>query len=252
MKLIFFGTGNAAGIPVFGCNCSICMDARAGEGCRKSTSACLSLNGVSILIDAGRTDLATLFEAYNFDRILLTHYHVDHVQGLFHLRWGNKGLKIPVHGPYDEQGCADLFQHPGILDFSEPIKAFESKTLAGLTITAVPLNHSKPTLGYCFEYNNKKLAYLTDTIGLPSETKKFLTNWLPTMLVIDCTHSPEVMNPRNHNNLTMAMDIHNIVCPEQTYLTHISHELDAYWYLNKVQLPSNVFIATDGKEVWVP
>jgi ribonuclease BN (tRNA processing enzyme) len=32
--------------------------------------------------------------------VLLTHYHLDHVQGLFPLRWG-VGAPIPVYGPPD-------------------------------------------------------------------------------------------------------------------------------------------------------
>jgi phosphoribosyl 1,2-cyclic phosphate phosphodiesterase len=36
---------------------------------------------------------------------LLTHYHLDHVQGLFPLRWG-VGAPIPVYGPPDDAGCA--------------------------------------------------------------------------------------------------------------------------------------------------
>ncbi|MEX0633936.1 hypothetical protein M8494_25840 [Serratia ureilytica] len=42
---------------------------------------------------------------------------MDHVQGLFPLRWGC-GNSILVYGPPDEQGCDDLFKHPGILGFS--------------------------------------------------------------------------------------------------------------------------------------
>ncbi|MGK3928170.1 hypothetical protein, partial [Enterococcus faecium] len=77
-------------------------------------------------------------------RIMLTHYHMDHVQGLFPLRWG-MGELIPVFGPPDSQGCDDLFKHPGILDFQAPFTPFEPVQWPGITVTPVPLQHSKIT-----------------------------------------------------------------------------------------------------------
>lgn len=88
---------------------------------------------------------------------------MDHVQGLFHLRWGC-GNSIPVYGPADEQGCDDLFKHPGILDFQPPLTPFVSVTLGGLRITPLPLNHSKITHGYLIQSADGALAYLTDTV----------------------------------------------------------------------------------------
>ena len=39
---------------------------------------------------------------------------------------------IPVLGPDDAEGLADLYKHPGILDFSEPFAAFEQRMLGTL------------------------------------------------------------------------------------------------------------------------
>ena len=85
-----------------------------------------------------------------YKRQLQTHYHADHAQGLLHLRWG-QGLVIPVHGPDDPEGLADLYKHPGILDFSQPFMALERRQLGELKVTALPLTHSRPTFGYLFE-----------------------------------------------------------------------------------------------------
>src|SRR3546814_14727541 len=97
-----------------------------------------------------RTD--TLFPYTTLFRsgILQTHYHADHAQGLLHLRWG-KGLRIPVLGPPDPEGLADLYKHPGILDFSRTLNAFQPVSLDGLTVTPLPLMHSKLTYGYAFD-----------------------------------------------------------------------------------------------------
>lgn len=98
---------------------------------------------------------------------------MDHVHSLFDLRWG-KGASIPVHSPDDAKGCDDLYKHPGVLDFSFRAYPFESFEWQGITVTPLPLIHSKPTLGYAFEFEGQSIAYLTDTNGLPSET----TQWL--------------------------------------------------------------------------
>lgn len=58
---------------------------------------------------------------------------------------------IPVHGPADPEGLADLYKHPGILDFSQPFGAFERRQWGALAATALPLVHSKPTFGYLLE-----------------------------------------------------------------------------------------------------
>lgn len=50
------------------------------------------------LLDAGLPELMTQWPAGSFQQFLLTHYHMDHVQGLFPLRWG-VGEPIAVYGP---------------------------------------------------------------------------------------------------------------------------------------------------------
>ena len=75
--------------------------------------------------------------AGSFQQVLLTHYHLDHVQGLFPLRWG-VGASIPVYGPPDDAGCDDLLKHPGLLDFSHTVTPFVMFNLQGLRVTPLP------------------------------------------------------------------------------------------------------------------
>ena len=117
MRLILSGTGAAGGVPLYGCNCSACALARATLDSRRNPCcAVLEAGNQRLLIDAGLMDLAERFPAGSLDGVLLTHYHPDHVQGLFHLRWGT-GKPIDVYGPPDSEGCADLYKNPGLLNF---------------------------------------------------------------------------------------------------------------------------------------
>lgn len=247
MQLTFLGTGGAQQVPAFGCECAICRRARNEPAFRRrACSAMLYFQGETTLIDAGLTSLERRFSAGQIQRFLLTHYHMDHVQGLFHLRWGC-GNSIPVYGPADEQGCDDLFKHPGILDFQPPLTPFVSVTLGGLRITPLPLNHSKITHGYLIQSADGALAYLTDTVGLPAETQRFLEGVRLDLLVLDCSLPPQPQAPRNHNDLTRALEIQQRLRPPRTLLTHISHRLDA-WLLEH-PLPPGVELAYDGLRV---
>jgi phosphoribosyl 1,2-cyclic phosphate phosphodiesterase len=246
MRLKFVGTGNAAGMPAYGCDCTACIRAKnIIEHRRGPCSAALMFDNETLLLDAGSLQLSERFPSGSFSRVLLTHYHMDHVQGLFPIRWG-VGEMIPVHGPADEQGCDDLLKHPGILDFSDTLVEFKQRQFGTLSVTPLPLNHSKLCLGYALEHRGERLAYLTDTAGLPESTTAFLKDWSPNVMVLDCSMPPQKREPRNHNDLPMAIEIHETIAPKKTYLTHISHTLD-YWLSNNIgALPPKMVIANDG------
>ena len=249
LRLTFLGTGDAAQTPVYGCDCAICARARKDTSFRRGPcSALLETAGQRWLIDSGLTDLAERFPPGSLAGIFQTHYHADHVQGLLHLRWG-VGSSIPVYGPADPQGFADLYKHNGLLDFSHPFAPFERRPLGReARVTALPLAHSKITLGYLFESGSSRLAYLTDTVDLPDACISYLKQCKLNALILDCTFPPRQNAPRNHNDLTLALAIVAALKPEQTFLTHISHDFDA-WLEQPEQasrLPPAVALAHDG------
>lgn len=249
MQLTFLGTGDAAGVPVYGCTCSVCCRTKNEQQFRRlPCSAILEADNERILIDAGICNLAERFPVGSLSKIFITHYHMDHIQGLFHLRWGCN-TTIPVHGPDDPSGCGDLLKHSGILDFSKKSNPFTKKTFGSLEVIPVPLNHSKPTLGYCFAHGSGKLAYLCDTIGLPATTLSFLEEWQPDNIVMDCTHPPQKNPPLNHNDWTVALRLVERFKSTSFWLTHISHAFDCWLQKQKNLLPKNLQIAKDGMEI---
>lgn len=249
MRLTFLGTGAAGGVPRYGCNCSACNRAmRDSSYSRKPCSALLSAGEDQLLLDAGIMDLHERFPSGKIQQIALTHFHPDHVQGLFHLRWG-VGVKIPVYCPPDSEGCADLYKHPGILEF-KPQNKFEAFKVEGFSLTPLPLIHSKVTFGYAIESSTGiKLCYLTDTVGLPIRTLEFLQDWKPDGMVIDCTDPPDPSNTnkaRNHNDWNQALTLIERINPKQAWLTHLGHRCDAWVLAEQPILPANVMLAKDG------
>lgn len=247
LSITLSGTGGAQLVPVFGCDCAACRRARLQEQHRRRPcSGVIKFNDTVTLLDAGIPHLMDDWPVGSFRQFLLTHYHMDHVQGLFPLRWG-VGATIPVYGPPDEQGCDDLFKHPGILDFSRKLEPFVAVNLQGLQVTPLPLIHSKLTFGYFLETAHSRVAWLTDTAGLPNKTLTFLQNNRPQVMVIDCSHEPRPEAPRNHCDLNTVIALNEVIRCPQVILTHISHQFDDWLMENP--LPEGFEAGYDGMRI---
>lgn len=245
MRLTFLGTGAAGGVPLWGCDCLACTRARIDpDYVRRPNCALLEVGETRLLLDAGVMDLVERFPAGALSAILLTHFHADHVQGLFHLRWG-KG-KLDVFAPHDSEGCADLYKYPGPLRFTH-LSKFATFNVGDVQITPVPLVHSKPTLGYCIEHAGARLAYLSDCSELPPATARFLAAWRPHTICLDCTFPPGTPAPRNHFDLDGAIALSGNHPKSDIVLMHIGHRLDDWLMTHSDTLPDLMMIARDDE-----
>lgn len=224
MQIEFTGTGDSATLPVGGCQCAACQNAcKDPTQRRKETGLRITSGALNIQIDAGRTDLISQHQNQPFSHILLTHFHMDHVLGLFPLRWQNFD-SIPVLHPPDPAGAGDLFKHPGCLNF-QAVEPFQPIPFKNLTITPLPLNHSKLCFGYLIETDQSTIAYLTDTRGLPDETMAFLTDHTLDLLILDCSFVAPKEKVNGHNSYPEAEAIAKALQPKLVRLTHIGHDL---------------------------
>ncbi|WP_119394502.1 phosphonate metabolism protein PhnP [Salinibius halmophilus] len=246
MKLTQLGTANTAGVPVYGCHCTVCTKARVYSHLqRQKTSAMVEHNGKRLLVDVNHPELASRYAPTDIERVLLTHYHMDHVMQMFDMRWGVG--RIPVYGPNDEVGCDDLFKHPGLFHFAPALKAFQTFDWFGVNITPLPLNHSRPTFGYAFEYQGQIIAYLTDTYGLPEDTRQWLLARNLYLVLIDSSHPPGE-SQGGHNDILMSKALFEQLQPIYMGLIHLSHEALEWTEQHPEFFSDRFFIVNDQQE----
>lgn len=232
MRLKFLGSADSAGIPVHNCSCSVCNDYRNKNKKNLSTCAYLQVGNQIILLDAGHDDLAFKFDGKNIGAVFLTHFHADHCLGLLRLRHSSN--TISCYHPKDKEGFSDLFKHNHCISYNT-LDAFESIYVEQIQITAVPLQHSKNTMGYLIEYNNHCIAYLTDCFALSKESFVFLQNKNIDFAFIDACYD-ESIKSENHFNYEQASGILDRLNVKNGYLMHVSHNTQEYIQKNNIKL----------------
>jgi phosphoribosyl 1,2-cyclic phosphate phosphodiesterase len=232
MKLNFLGSANSAGIPVHNCSCVICCEYRGKGITNLSTSAYLELKNGVILLDAGVENISNIFDGKKIKAILLTHFHADHCLGLLRLRHSID--KIDCYHPQDEEGFSDLFKHNHSISYTQ-IDIFKKLNFEEFVITSIPLKHSKNTLGYCIEYKDKTIVYLTDCFGLEKESYSFLKNKNIDFAFIDACYDERKIKG-NHLNYLQASKILDDLEVKNGYLMHVSHTTKEYIQENNVEL----------------
>ncbi|WP_461865351.1 MBL fold metallo-hydrolase [Thermococcus sp.] len=248
MLVYFIGTGGSEGIPAHLCTCPTCSEARRFGFAQRlpSTLAIITENRKAVLFDVG-TDIRDYLNV-PLEAIFLTHWHHDHIYGLYKLRW--MALETRLYAP---RGHADalILQDPKNLR-PITIRAGDIVKVDSLKITALPLNHEIETLGYLIEENGKSIALLYDTKGLPEETFEFLKRRNLRLAIVDATYPPG-MNDPYHNNVDEGAEI-GLKLAERTVLSHISHKNLPFLELVKYvrdKWNNKVLVAYDGMVFYV-
>lgn len=251
MKVTILGSGPSTGVPVIGCDCTVCRSPNPRNK-RLRASVRVETGGKSILIDTS-PDIRQQCLSNNIksvDAILYTHAHADHTHGIDDVRSLNMAMNqtIPVY--LDEKTFQSLQKRFGYA--FEPLKReygwykpcldkhiIDCDTdfqASGIMVTPFRQIHgTSETMGIRIG----DFAYSTDVKTLPEESFKRLEG--VNVWVVDCLRYDE--SP-THAHLAQTLEWIARVKPKRAILTHMAHEID-YETLQS-QLPDGVEAGHDG------
>ena len=248
----FLGTGTSTGVPMLGCDCSVCHSPDPRNR-RDRCSALIRTPAGNILIDTPPELRHELLRNGNppIHAVLYTHYHADHLFGLDDLRQLPRliGGPVPVYCaedveavirstfPYvfnNNQAEAPASYVPRLA--FQRIKPSESFTVLGQRVLPVPLIHAQfRVLGFRLG----DVAYCTDVNRIPEASMAMLSE-LRVLIIDALRYRPHPA----HFGIHESLDTIARLKPGRAYLTHMSHELD-HAIVSK-ELPANVELAYDG------
>jgi phosphoribosyl 1,2-cyclic phosphate phosphodiesterase len=247
MKVTFLGTGTSQGIPIIGCECSVCTSSDKLDK-RLRVSVCVEVHGKNILIDISPDFRYQLLRAHiqRIDAILITHEHRDHVGGLDDIRPLNfkYSMDMPVYAVYRVQKAlrsafSYIFEtnYPGVPQvIFNSIEKNIPFNVGNTKVIPVEYLHAKlPVMG--FRIGN--FAYITDIKTIEDDQLELLKN-LDLLVLSALHHEPHY----SHMNLEEALSLANKISAKETYLTHFSHYMGKSTELMPI-LPKNVFMAYD-------
>ncbi len=248
MKLTFLGTGTSQGVPIIGCNCSVCSSSDPKDK-RLRSSVWLQDDDISLVIDAGPDFRYQMLrkKVKKLDAIILTHEHRDHIAGLDDVRAFNYIQRKPMDIYAEDRVLEsvrteflyafDKKKYPGVPQIIMHIVENHEFSINKLTLLPVRVVHYNLPI---FGYRVGEMAYITDASYISPEEKKKLTGL--KYLVVNALRKQE--HP-THFNLAQALELIEELAPEKAFLTHISHQMGLHKEIEK-ELPENVHFAWDG------
>jgi phosphoribosyl 1,2-cyclic phosphate phosphodiesterase len=202
-----------------------------------------------VVIDTGpdfRQQMLTA-KVERLDAVLFTHEHRDHSAGLDDIRAYNYLQDEPLD-VYGEDRVLRALQHtfpyifaerkyPGVPQVNFHHIGEDPFRIGGMEIFPIRAYHYRlPVLGYRIG----DFAYITDANYIAPEQLEKLKG-IRYFTICALRKKKHI----SHYSLAEALEVINVVQPEQAYLTHVSHQIGLHAGTESA-LPSNVSIAWDG------
>lgn len=209
-----------------------------------------------ILVDTS-TDLryqALKFQVPRVDAVLYTHSHADHIHGIDELRSFNAVQKseIPCYGSaqtiaYLRRAFEYIFSPEN--DGAAYVPRLTAQVIDGpfnlFGREVIPLPASHGPGGPVYGFRVGPFAYLTDVASVPGETLELMRGL--EALILDALRPS--YHP-SHLTIEAASELALRIGANQTYLTHMSHDVD--YEETNANLPPGVELAYDGLRLSFP
>lgn len=251
-KITFLGTGTSQGVPLIGCTCPVCKSDDP-KNKRLRSSVWIQSETTSVIIDTGPDFRYQMLRAKvpRVDGIVFTHSHKDHIAGLDDVRaynyWQKEALNI-FASTETQDALKREFQYvfngngyPGIPQLNlNTIQKQQPFEIGDLQFNPIQVLHYKMEV---FGFRIGDFTYITDANFISEEEMKKLEG--TKVLVLNALrHEPHI----SHFTLQEAIAIATEVGAENTYFTHISHQLGLHDDVNNL-LPNGIALAYDRLEV---
>lgn len=252
MKVTFLGSGTSQGVPVISCTCAVCTSSDTRDN-RLRSSVFIEVNGTNMVIDTGPDFRYQMLRSKinKLDAVLLTHSHKDHIAGLDDVRAYNYFQQKPmdVYATEETQQALrreysyifDNQDYPGIPQIRlHTIQSATPFSVSGIEVTPIRVLHYKMEV---IGFRIQDFTYITDANYIaPQEIEKIKGS---KVLVLNALRHEQHVS---HYTLSQAIEIAKEIGAEETYFTHISHQLGLHKEVD-AELPEGMHLAYDCLEL---
>jgi phosphoribosyl 1,2-cyclic phosphate phosphodiesterase len=264
MQLTFLGCGDSKGVPRVGCECEVCRNVLSPGSRNYRTGPSVALRYGPpygqrvVLVDVAPEFRlqATQLELKQFDALLITHAHDDHILGFSTLVNAQRlaERQLPVYAPAPVlDGVRERFGYVWADKTYRKViqpQALDGPTdLWGLEVRPLRVDHGLggTAYGYLFTLGKRRLAYVSDMLRATVEIREALTGL--DLLVLGASHYYEAIETwrRSVMDVTTALELIREVMPGRAILTHLSHTIDYDQVSTK--LSPRIGLAYDGLTV---
>lgn len=253
-EITFLGTATSIGVPVIGCDCPVC-ESNDPKNNRLRASIHVKTPDMQWVVDTG-PDFRTQClreKIQHLDAVLYTHQHSDHVVGFDDLRRFTVGenVELPI---YATSECMDALKRSFDYAFNgknryrgyfkpQPHLIDGSFQLGKTLVTPLPVLHGKvKTIGFLFERQGTRIAYIPDAKEIPEATRELIKE--VDILILDAL---QLSKHATHLSMEEAFQISVAVKAKQTWFTHFSCRIVYHEVEN--DLPEHIRCAWDGLKI---
>lgn len=236
---------------MIGCDCEVCASNNLKDK-RLRSSILIQSENTTIVVDSGPDFRQQMLRenVKKLDAVVFTHSHKDHIAGLDDVRAYNYfqqkpmqvyGTEHTLHRVIEEFNYAFAeHKYPGIPSINLNTIDEEEFTIGDIKIQPVPVWHlHMPVMGFRFG----DFTYVTDANRIDESSKEKIKG--SKILVINALRKQKHIS---HFTLDEACELADESGAEQTYFTHISHQLGLNDLIN-AELPSDKKLGFDGLKI---
>jgi phosphoribosyl 1,2-cyclic phosphate phosphodiesterase len=247
MKVTFLGTGTSQGVPIIACECEVCISADTKDK-RLRSSVLVETENINFIIDTGPDFRYQMLRegVKKLDAVVFTHEHKDHIAGFDDIRGFNWKTKMPMEvyaSPDVEIALKRDFhyafaekRYPGVPSLNLHVLDNAPFSIGDLELTPIEVLHYKLPV---FGYRVGDFSYVTDVNFISEEEKHKLKG--SKVLVLSALRQSDHIS---HYSLEQAIEVAREIGAEQTYFTHMSHQIGLHSEVD-AQLPAGMNLAYD-------